>query len=112
VVTHLDPDMLEYEAEWALESITTEKAKKKKKKKKTKKKKKEKASGDDGIPAELLKILKDAAAKVLHSICQQIWKTQQWPRDWKRSVFIPIPKERNAKECSTIQSCSFHKVAG
>ena len=95
MVTHLDPDMLEYEAEWALGSITTEKA-----------------SGDDGIPAELLKILKDAAAKVLHSICQQIWKTQQWPQDWKRSVFIPIPKERNAKGCSTIQSCSFHKLAG
>ena len=91
MVTRLDPDMLEYEAEWALGSITTEKA-----------------SGDDGIPAELLKILKDAAAKVLHSICQQIWKTQQWPQDGKRSVFIPIPKERNAKGCSTIQSCSFH----
>ena len=89
MVTHLDPDMLEYEAEWTLGSITTEKA-----------------SGDDGIPAELLKILKDAAAKVLHSICQQIWKTQQWPQDWKRSVFIPIPKKGNAKECS-----NYHTIA-
>ena len=60
----------------------------------------EKASGDDGIPAELLQILKDDAVKVLHSICQQIWKTQQWPQDWKRSVFIPIPKKGNAKQCS------------
>ena len=85
MVTHLDPDMREYGVKWAFGSITTKKA-----------------SGGDGIPAELLKILKDAAAKVLHSICQQIWKTQQWPQDWKRSVFIPIPKERNAKECSTI----------
>ena len=90
MVTHLDPDMLEYEAEWALGSITTEKA-----------------SGDDGIPAELLKILKDAAAKVLHSICQQIWKTQQWPQDWKRSVFIPIPKKGNAKECPNYHTIAF-----
>ena len=85
MVTHLDPDMREYGVKWAFGSITTKKA-----------------SGGDGILAELLKILKDAAAKVLHSICQPIWKTQQWPQDWKRSVFIPIPKERNAKECSTI----------
>ena len=88
VVIHLDPDMLEYEVKWALGSTTTKKA-----------------SGGDGIPAELLKILKDAAAKVLHSICQQIWKTQQWPQDWKRSVYIPIPNEHNAKECSS------HKLA-
>ena len=59
-----------------------------------------KASGDDGIPVELFQMLKDDAMKMLHSICQQIWKTQQWPQDWKRSVFIPIPKKRNAKECS------------
>ena len=85
VVTHLGPNILECEVKWALGCITTNKV-----------------SGGDGIPAELLKILKDDAIKVLHSICQQIWKTQQWPQDWKRSVFIPIPKERNAKECSTI----------
>uniref|UniRef100_A0AC11DT13 Uncharacterized protein n=1 Tax=Ovis aries TaxID=9940 RepID=A0AC11DT13_SHEEP len=85
VITHtqLDPDMLEYEVKWALGSITTNKA-----------------SGGDGIPVELFQILKDDAVKVLHSICQQIWKTQQWPQDWKRSVFIPIPKKGNAKECS------------
>ena len=74
---------LECEVKWALESITTNKA-----------------SGGDGIPIELLQILKDDAVKVLHSICQQIWKTQQWSQDWKRSVFIPIPKKDNAKECS------------
>ena len=74
---------LEYEVKWALGSITTNKA-----------------SGGDGIPVELFQILKDDAVKVLHSICQQIWKTQQWPQDWKRSVFIPIPKKGNAKECS------------
>ena len=83
VITHLQSDILECEVKWALRSITMNKA-----------------SGDDGIPAELLQILKDDAVKVLHSICQQIWKTQQWPSDWKRSVFIPIPKKSNAKECS------------
>ena len=81
--THLEPDILECEVKWALESITMNKA-----------------SGGDGIPAELFQMLKDDAVKVLHSICQQIWKTQQWPQDWKRSVFIPIPKKGNAKECS------------
>ena len=83
VITHLEPDILECEVKWALESITMNKA-----------------SGGDGIPVELFQILKDDAVKVLHSICQQIWKTQQWPQDWKRSVFIPIPKKGNAKECS------------
>ena len=80
VITHLEPDILECEVKWALESITTNKA-----------------GGGDGIPFQ---ILKDDAVKVLHSICHQIWKTQQWPQDWKRSVFIPIPKKGNAKECS------------
>ena len=83
VITHLEPDILECEVKWALKSITMNKA-----------------SGDDGIPIELVQILKDDAVKVLHSICQQIWKTQQWPQDWKRSVFIPIPKKGKAKECS------------
>ena len=83
MITHLEPDILECEVKWALESITTNKA-----------------SGRDGIPGELFQILKDDAVKVLHSICQQIWTTQQWPQDWKRSVFIPIPKKGNAKECS------------
>ena len=83
MITHLEPDILECEVKWALESITTSKA-----------------SGGDGIPVELFHILKDDAVKVLHSICQQIWKTQQWPQDWKRSVLIPIPKKANAKECS------------
>ena len=83
MITHLEPDILECEVKWALESITTNKA-----------------SGGDGIPGELFQILKDDAVKVLHSICQQIWKTQQWPQDWKRSVFTPIPKKDNAKECS------------
>ena len=83
VITHLEPDILECEVKWALESITTSKA-----------------SGGDGIPVELFQILKDDAMKVLHSICQQIWKTQQWPQDWKKSVFNPIPKKGNAKECS------------
>ena len=83
LITHLEPDILEYEFKWALESITMNKA-----------------SGGDGIPVELFQMLKDDAMKVLHSICQQIWKTQQWPQDWKRSVFIPIPKKRNAKEYS------------
>ena len=81
--THLEPDILECEVKWALGSITMNKA-----------------SGGDGISVELFQILKDDAVKVLHSICQQIWKTQQWPQDWKRSVFIPIPKKGNAKECS------------
>ena len=83
VITHLEPDILECEVKWALGSITTNKA-----------------SGGDGIPVELFQILNDDAVKVLHSICLQIWKTQQWPQDWKRSVFIPIPKKGNAKECS------------
>ena len=82
-ITHLEPDILECEVKWALGSITTNKA-----------------SGGDGIPVDLFQILKDAAVKELHSICQQIWKTQQWPQDWKRSVFIPIPKKGNAKKCS------------
>ena len=89
MITHLEPDILEYEVEWALESITTNKA-----------------SAGDGIPVELFQILKDDAVKVLHSMCQQIWKTQQWPQDWKRSVFIPIPKKGNAKECS-----NYHTIA-
>ena len=83
VITDLEPDILECEVKWALESITMNKA-----------------SGSDRIPVELFQILKDDAVKVLHSICQQIWKTQPWPQDWKRSVFIPIPKKGNAKECS------------
>ena len=83
MITHLEPDILECKVKWALGSIAVNKA-----------------SGDDGIPVELFLILKDDAVKVLHSICQQIWKTQQWPQDWKRSVFIPIPKKDNAKVCS------------
>ena len=83
VITHLEPDILESEVKWALGSITTNKA-----------------SGGDGISLELFQILKDDAVKVLHSICQHIWKTQQWPQDWKKSVSIPIPKKGNAKECS------------
>ena len=83
VIIHLEPDILECEVKWALGSITTNKA-----------------SGGGGIPVELFQILKDDAVKVLHSICQQIWKTQQWPQDWKRSVFILIPNKGNAKECS------------
>ena len=82
-MTHLEPNILECKVKWALGSITTNKA-----------------SGGDGIPVELFQILKDDAVTVLHSICQQIWKTQQWPQDWKRSVFIPISKKRDAKECS------------
>ena len=89
VITHLKLDILECEVKWALESITMNKA-----------------SGGDGIPAALFQILKDDAVKVLHSICQQIWKTQQWPQDWERSVFIPIPKRGNAKECS-----NYHTIA-
>ena len=87
VITHLEQDILECEVKWALGSIT-----------------KNKASGGDGVPVELFKILKDCAVKVLHSICQQIWKTQQWPQDWKRSVFIPIPKKVNTKECSNCRT--------
>ena len=87
VITQLEPDILEYEVKWALESITANKA-----------------SGGDGIPVELFQILKDGAVKVLCSICQQIWKTQQWPQDWKRAVFIPIPKKGNAKECSNYRT--------
>ena len=88
-ITHLEPDILECEVKWALGSIT-----------------KDKASGGDRIPVELFQILKDDAVKVLHSICQQIWKTQQWPQDWKRSIFIPIPEKGNAKECS-----NYHTIA-
>ena len=83
MITHLEPDILECEVKWALESITTNKA-----------------NGGDEIPVELFQIVKDDAVKVLHSICEQIWKTQQWPQDWKRSVFIPILKKGNAKKCS------------
>ena len=89
MITDLEPDILDCEVQWALGSITTNKA-----------------SGGDGIPVELFQILKDDAVKVLHSICQQIWKTQQWPQDCKRSVFIPIPKKGNAKECS-----NYHTIA-
>ena len=89
MITHLEPDILEYEVKWALGSITTNKV-----------------SGGDGIPGELFQIVEDDAVKVLHSICKQIWKTQQWPQDWKRSVFIPIPKKGSAKECS-----NYHTIA-
>ena len=89
VITKLEPDILECEVTWALGSIATNKA-----------------SVGDGISVELFQILKDDAVKVLHSICQQIWKIQQWPQDWKRSVFIPIPKEGNVKECS-----NYHTIA-
>ena len=85
VITHLEPDILECEVKWSLGSIT-----------------KNKASGGDGITVELFQILKEVAVKVLYSICQQIWKTQQWPQDWKRSVFFPIPKKGNAKNAQTI----------
>ena len=83
VITHLEADILECKVKWALGSTTVNKA-----------------SGSDGIPVELFQVLEDDAVQVLHSICQQSWKTQQWPQDWKRSVFIPIPKKGNAKECS------------
>ena len=89
VITNLEPDILECEVKWALESITTNKA-----------------SGGDGIPVELFQILRDDAVKVLHSICQHIWKSQLWPQDWKRSVFILIPKKGNVKECS-----KYHTIA-
>ena len=92
VITHLEPDILEWEVKWVLGSITMHKA-----------------NGGDGIPIELFQILKDDAVKVLHSICQQIWKTLQRPQYWKRSIFIPIPKKGNAKKCSnTTQLHSFH----
>ena len=91
VITHLEPDILECEVNWALGNITINKA-----------------NGGDGIPVELFQILKDDAVKVLHSICQQIWKTQQWPQDWKRSIFIPIPKKGNAKECSNYHTKNYH----
>ena len=87
MLTHLEPDILDFKVKCVLGSITANKA-----------------SGGDGIPVELFQILKDVAVKVLHSICQQIWKTQQWPQDWKRSVFIPIPKKGKAKECSNYRT--------
>ena len=89
VITHLEPDIPECEVKWVLESITTNKA-----------------SGSDRIPVELFQTLKDDGVKVLHSICQQIWKTQQWPQDWKISIFIPVPKKGNPKECS-----NYHTIA-
>ena len=89
MITHLQPDNLEQEVKWALGSINMNKA-----------------SGGDGIPVELFQILKDDSVKILHSVCQQIWKTQQWPQDWKRSVFIPISKKGNAKECT-----NYHIIA-
>ena len=89
VITYLEPHILEYEVKWALESITMNKA-----------------SGGDGIPVELFQILQADAVKVLYSMCQQIWKSQQWPQDWKRSVFSPVPKKGNAKECS-----NYHTIA-
>ena len=95
VVSHLEPDMVECEVKWALGSITTNKA-----------------SGSDEFPAELFQILKDYAVKVLHSTCQQIWKTQQWPQDWKRSLFILIPKKGNAKECSNYCAIALISHAG
>ena len=90
VITHLDPDILDCEVKGALGSIT-----------------RNKASGGNGILAELFQTPKDDAVKVLHSICQQVWKTQQWPQDWKRSVFIPIPNKGNAKECSNFHTIAF-----
>ena len=94
VITHLEPDILECEVKWALGSITTNKAR-----------------GGDEIPVELFQILKDDAVKVLHSICQQIWKTQQWPQDWKTSVFITFPKKGNPKECSNYCTIAFISYA-
>ena len=95
VITHLEPDILECEVKWALESITMKKA-----------------SGGDGISVELFQILKDDAVKVPHSICQQIWKTQQWPQDWEMSVFIPVPRRAIPKSVPTnTQLCSFHMLA-
>ena len=92
MITHLEPDILECEVKWALESITMNNA-----------------SESDGIPVELFQILKDDVVKVLHSICQQMWKTQQWPQDWKRSVFIPVPKKGNAKDYS--DSCKIALIS-
>ena len=89
MIPHLEPDILVCKVKWALGSITTNKA-----------------NRGDGIPLELFQILKDDAVKMMHSICEQIWKTQQWPQDWKMSVFIPIPKKGNAKECS-----NYHTIA-
>ena len=94
MITHLEPDILECEVKWASESITTNKV-----------------SGGDGIPVELFQILKDDAVKVLHSLCQQIWKTQQWPQDWKRAVFILIPTKGNAKECSDYRTITLISYA-
>ena len=94
VITHLEPDILEWEVKWALESITTNRA-----------------SGSDGIPVELFQILKDDVVKLLHSIYQQIWKAQQWPQDWKSSIFIPIPKKDNAKECSNYHTTALFSHA-
>ena len=90
MITYLEPDILKCEVKWALGSVTMNKA-----------------SGGDGIPTELLQILRDDAVKELHSICQQIWKTEQWPQDWKRSVFIPILKKGKAKECSNYRTIAF-----
>ena len=94
VIINLEPDILECEVKWALGSITTNKT-----------------NGGAGVPVELFQILKDDAVKVLHSICQQIWKTQQWPQDWKRSVFIPVPKKGNAKECSNYRTIALFSHA-
>ena len=94
MITHLEPDIPEGEVKWALGSITIKKA-----------------IGGDGIPAELFQILKDNAVKVLHSICQQIWKIQQWPRDWKMSFFIPIPKKGNGKECPNYSTIALNSHA-
>ena len=90
MIAYLEPNILECEVKWALGSITTNEA-----------------SGGDGIPAELFEVLKDDAVKLPHSICQKIWETQQWPQDWKRSVFIPIPKKGNAKECPNYSTIAF-----
>ena len=95
VITHLELVIMEYEVKWGLGSITTNKA-----------------SGGDGISVELFQILNDDVVKVLHSICQQIWKTQQWPQDWKRSVFILIPKKSNAKECSNYRTIALISHTG
>ena len=94
MITHLEPDILECAVKWTLGSITTNKG-----------------SGGDRIPVELFQNLKDDVVKVLHSICQQIWKTQQWPQDWKRSVFIPIPKKGNAEECSNYRTTTLISYA-
>ena len=95
MITHLEPDILKCKVKWALGSITPNKA-----------------NGGYGIPVELFQNLKDDAVKVLHSICQQMWKTQQWPQNWKRSVFIPIPKKGNAKECSNYRTTALISHAG